>query len=505
MQDPDLIVPGKVDTAAPARKTGCRAVLISAIASGQGKTTVTAALARRLVREGKRVRVFKTGPDFLDPMLLARASGAAVHPLDLWMVGHEESRQRLAEAARDADVILVEGVMGLYDGKPSSADLARAFGLPVLVVVDAGAMAQTVGAVVRGLRDYGPCDVLGVVANRVASAGHAAMVAESLRDVSLVATLPRQGASLPERHLGLVQADEIAELDALLDTLADALVLRDGIEAWPMVSFDVPDVDASTLTAADAITPRADQHLRAGAIDHATERGLPYPRQESNQHPTLLQGKTIAIARDAAFAFVYPANLDCLRELGADIVFFSPLADEAIPADADAVYLPGGYPELHAAQLAAAQTWRASIRAADAAGTPILAECGGMMALADTLMDAQGASWPMAGLLPGTVSMQTKLAGLGMQSLPTPHGEVRGHTFHYSRFDTPLAPHAHTTRQRDGSAGEAVYVRGALHASYFHAYFPSQPRVIAALLGAGLNMHTTATKMTSSIAGEARP
>jgi len=505
MQDPDLIVPGKVDMAAPARKTGCRAVLISAIASGQGKTTVTAALARRLVREGKRVRVFKTGPDFLDPMLLARASGAAVHPLDLWMVGHEASRQRLAEAARDADVILVEGVMGLYDGKPSSADLARAFGLPVLVVVDAGAMAQTVGAVVRGLRDYGPCNVLGVIANRVASAGHAAMVAESLRDVSLVATMPRQATSLPERHLGLVQADEIAELDALLDTLADALVLRDGIEAWPLVSFDGPDVDASTLTAAEATTPRADQHLQAGSIDRATGRGLPSPPQKSNRNPPLLQGKTIAIARDAAFAFVYPANLDCLRELGADIVCFSPLADEAIPADADAVYLPGGYPELHAARLAAAQTWRASIRAADAAGTPILAECGGMMALADTLVDAQGASWPMAGLLPGTVSMQTKLAGLGMQSLPTPQGEVRGHTFHYSRFDTPLAPQAHTTRQRDGSAGEAVYARGALHASYFHAYFPSQPRAIAALLGADLNMLTTATKMTSSIAGEARP
>jgi cobyrinic acid a,c-diamide synthase len=495
MQDADPIARGHVDAAQPTIKTGCRAVLISAMASGQGKTTVTAALARRLVREGKRVRVFKTGPDFLDPMLLARASGAAVHPLDLWMVGHEESRQRLADAARDADVILVEGVMGLYDGKPSSADLARAFGLPVLVVVDAGAMAQTVGAVVRGLRDYGPCEVLGVVANRVASTGHAAMVAESLRDVSLVATLPRQSASLPERHLGLVQADEIAELDALLDTLADALVLRDGIEAWPLISFDASEFDA----------PKPDAAVLDAHQSDETERNLCSPRQESTLYSTLLQGKTIAIARDAAFAFVYPANLDCLRELGANIVFFSPLADDAVPADADAIYLPGGYPELHAERLAAAQTWRASIRAADTAGAPILAECGGMMALADTLVDAQGASWPMAGLLPGTVSMQTKLAGLGMQSLPTPHGEVRGHTFHYSRFDTPLVPHTHTTRQRDGSAGEAVYVRGALHASYFHAYFPSRPRAIAALLGADLNMLTTATKMTSSIAGEDRP
>ncbi|QEI08970.1 cobyrinate a,c-diamide synthase [Pigmentiphaga aceris] len=435
----------------------CRAVLISAIASGQGKTTVTAALARRLVREGKRVRVFKTGPDFLDPMLLARASGAPVHPLDLWMVGVEASRQRLADAARDADVILVEGVMGLYDGKPSSADLARAFGLPVLLVVDASAMAQTVGAVVCGLRDYGPCKVLGVIANRVASSGHATMVAESLRDVALVATLPRQTASLPERHLGLVQADEVADLDALLDTLADALVLRDGVDNWPLLQFDAAE----------------DRH--------------------SNQHSALLTGKTIAIARDAAFAFVYPANIDCLHALGADIVFFSPLADDAIPANADAVYLPGGYPELHAETLADAHAWRASIREADAAGMPILAECGGMMALADMLVDAQGVSWPMAGVLTGTVRMQTKLAGLGMQSLPTAHGHVRGHTFHYSRFDTSLVPHAHTTRQRDGSAGEAVYLRGALHASYFHAYFPSQPHAIAALLGADLTMPMTMT------------
>ena len=477
-----------------------RAVLISAIASGQGKTTVTAALARRLVREGKRVRVFKTGPDFLDPMLLARASGAPVHPLDLWMVGHEESRQRLADAARDADVILVEGVMGLYDGKPSSADLARAFGLPVLVVVDAGAMAQTVGAVVRGLRDYGPCDVLGVIANRVASEGHAAMVAESLRDVALVATLPRQATSLPERHLGLVQADEIAELDALLDTLADALVLRDGIEAWPLLSFDALEIGTSGFDVSASSAHGSDASQPGTPAPNAEHQ--PWLRLESKQYSTPLQGKTIAIARDAAFAFVYPANLDCLRDLGADIVFFSPLADDPVPADADAIYLPGGYPELHAERLAAAQTWRASIRAADAAGRPIFAECGGMMALADTLVDAHGASWPMAGLLPGTVSMQTRLAGLGMQSLPTPHGDVRGHTFHYSRLDTALAPHAHTTRQRDGSAGEAVYVRGALHASYFHAYFPSQPRAIAALLGADLTMHITTT---SSIAGEARP
>jgi cobyrinic acid a,c-diamide synthase len=475
-----------VDKGSTDAPTTCRAVLISAIASGQGKTTVTAALARRLVREGKRVRVFKTGPDFLDPMLLARASGAPVHPLDLWMVGLEDSRRRLMDAAREADVILIEGVMGLYDGKPSSADLARAFGLPVLVVIDAGAMAQTVGAVVRGLRDYGPTDVIGVIANRVTSPGHAAMVAESLRDVALVATLPRQAASLPERHLGLVQAEEVDGLDALLDSLADALAMRDGVDAWPLVRFDAP-ADSSNK-------PWSDPGFLSGS-DHGFA---------ARAHPPLLQGKTVAIARDAAFAFLYPANLDCLRELGAELVFFSPVANEPVPAHADAVFLPGGYPELHAEALAEAQAWRDSIRAFDAAGKPIYAECGGMMALAETLVDAEGKSWPMAGLLPGTVSMQARLAGLGMQSMPTAYGALRGHTFHYSHFDTPLPVQAHTTRQRDGSAGEAAYVRGALQASYFHAYFPSQPAAVAALFGADMN-HIDTSSPAHDAVSDAQP
>ena len=183
-------------------KASAQVVLVSAIASGQGKTTVTAALARKLKRQGKRVRVFKTGPDFLDPMVLQRAAGAPgagapVYTLDLWMVGLDQCRAWLAQAALDADVILIEGVMGLYDGTPSSADLARAFGVPVLVVLDASAMAQTAGALVQGLRDYGPVDLAGVIANRIGSARHAQMVAEAMRGVPLFATLARQQQSLP--------------------------------------------------------------------------------------------------------------------------------------------------------------------------------------------------------------------------------------------------------------------------------------------------------------------
>ena len=422
-----------------------RIVLVAAVSSGQGKTTVTAALARALVQRGQRVRVFKCGPDFLDPMLLEAASGAAVGTLDLWMVGEDVCRQQLIDAALVADVILIEGVMGLYDGTPSSADLARVFGIPVLAVIDASAMAQTAGAIVHGLRDYGPVELAGVIANRVASPGHAAMVAASLRGVPLFGTLPRQANRLPERHLGLVQASEIAGIDALLDTLAQQLDFDDA--AWRALRTT---------------------HIAAGA-----------PQQET---PPLLAGKTVAIARDAAFAFIYPANLQVLADLGAQVAWFSPLAGDAVPAHADTVWLPGGYPELHAETLANTPAWRTSLRAAHAAGVPIVAECGGMMALADTLTDLAGATWTMAGLLPGRVAMQTRLAGLGPQGLATEHGQLRGHTFHYSQLETGIAPVAHTVKNPSGVQGEAVYRHGSLTASYFHAWFASCPAAVAAML-----------------------
>jgi cobyrinic acid a,c-diamide synthase len=428
-------------TAAPVE---AQVLMVSAVASGQGKTTVTAALARKLRMQGKRVRAFKCGPDFIDPMLLERASGAPVRSLDLWMVGIDDCRRQLAQAASEADVILIEGVMGLYDGTPSSADLAREFGIPVMAVIDASAMAQTAGALVHGLRDYGPVEMAGVIANRIASPGHAAMVAASLRGIALFASLPRQARSLPERHLGLVLPGEVGDLERLLDELAGQL------------AFD----------------PAAWQRLRPTCI--ASPPALPAPAP-------LLAGKSIAVARDAAFMFLYPANLDTLRRLGAELTFFSPLADEPVPGGADAVYLPGGYPELHAQALSQAGVWRASIRAAHAAEMPIVAECGGMMALADTLADQQGAEWPMAGLLQGRVAMQARLAGLGAQGLDTPHGVLRGHTFHYSRLDTEVEPAAHMVKYPSGVPGEALYRVGSLTASYFHAYFASNPQATAAL------------------------
>jgi cobyrinic acid a,c-diamide synthase len=422
---------------------GARMALVSAVASGQGKTSLTAALARRLRNDGLTVSLFKTGADFLDPMVLARASGAPVHTLDLWINGVASCRRMLAEAAQSADVVLIEGVMGLYDGAPSTADLARLFGLPVILVIDASAMAQTAGALALGLRDYGPVKLAGVIANRVAGSGHAAMVAASLRDIPLLGSLPRQEQGLPERHLGLMTPGEMPDLDASLDRMARELSLdASAWAAWPR-----------TLIESTQAAPM----------------------------PALLHGKTIAVARDAAFAFLYPANLECLAALGATLRFFSPLASQPVPPDADALYLPGGYPELHGEALGLAEAWRRSVREAHRSGMPIWAECGGMMALCDAIADHSGRTWPMAGILPGTAIMQPGLAGIGSQALDLPQGELRGHTFHYSRIADGPAPAGHTRRHPSGTEGEALYRIGSLAASYFHAWFPSCPAAVAAL------------------------
>lgn len=424
----------------------CPALLVTAPASGQGKTTVTAALARLHQRAGRRVRVFKCGPDFLDPQILTVASGAPVETVDLWMCGQADGAARLYAAAGDADLILVEGVMGLYDGAPSSADIARRFGLPVLAVVDAGAMAQTFGAVAQGLANYGEgVNLTGVLANGVGSPHHAALLHNSLpAGVAWYGALARDAATaLPERHLGLLQAAEITDLNQRLDRLADAL------------AHSAPQAEQLPMAVAFAAAP------------------LPEPER-------LLSGVTVAVARDTAFGFIYPANLDCLTRLGAQIAFFSPLADDDLPPT-DALWLPGGYPELHAAQLAANTALMDGLRAHHAAGRPILAECGGMMALFETLTDVDGQSHRLAGLLPGAAVMQSRLGTLGGQTLALPQGELRGHAFHYSRAETPLEPALHASTA-NGRSGVAVYRLGRLTASYLHAYFPSNPAAVAALL-----------------------
>lgn len=420
----------------------CPALLVAAPSSGSGKTSVTAALARYFTRQGKKVRVFKTGPDFIDPGVLECASGNPVYQLDLWMVGEAECRRLLGEAASEADLILIEGVMGLFDGTPSSADLAQYFGIPVLAVIDASAQAQTFGAMALGLASYRPTlPFAGVLANRVASPGHADMLKTSLpAGVRWFGWLPTEReAALPERHLGLVGAEEQPDLDAKLDRLAEALVMHEA----PM--------------------PAA----------------VAFPAVETESRSRLLQNTRIAIARDHAFAFLYRANLDLLVAMGATLKFFSPLADKALPM-ADAYYFPGGYPELHLDALSANTGLREDLLAAQAAGTPMVAECGGMMAMFDAITDVEGRRVPMWGLLPGEVKMQPRLGGLGLQAAALPEGTLRGHTFHYSTTETPLSPLTEAVKQ-SGSAGEAVYRVGRLTASYLHAYWPSNPEAAARL------------------------
>ena len=424
------------------------ALFISAPASGQGKTTFTAALARLLVREGKRVKVFKTGPDYLDPQILEQASRQPVQQLDLWMAGEARCRHQFYLAAQTADVILVEGAMGLLDGTPSSADLAATFGIPILLLMDVSGMAQTAGALAEGLARYrDDYRIVGLVANNCASQRHRELVEETLSaELPLVAAIPRaDGITLPERHLGLVQAQEVsAELEVCFERGAD-LLQQTGILRW--------------MESLPPVTFAAAQEL---------------------QVEPLLAGKTIAIAKDVAFSFIYDSNIQLLQQMGARLRYFSPLQDTVIP-DCDALWLPGGYPELHAQRLMTNTGMQASLRALHQQGKPILAECGGFLYCLQSLTNLHGEEFMMAGLMAGKGVMRERGGCQGMQSAPLPEGLVRGHAHHRSAScDTP-EPYAYGQRQRHPAPGEAVYRQGSLTATYLHLFFASNPQAIADL------------------------
>ncbi|MGY6277562.1 cobyrinate a,c-diamide synthase [Methylomonas sp. MgM2] len=422
----------------------CPAMLIGAPASGQGKTTVTAALAYYHRGLGRKVRVFKAGPDFIDPQILAQASGNPVYQLDLWMMGETHCRDLLYRAGADADLILIEGVMGLYDGDSSSADLAQTLDLPVAIVIDAQGMAQTFAAVAFGLANYRPgLRSAGVIANKVAGPGHARWLQEALPETLplLAAMADDPAASLPSRHLGLWQAGEIAGLEQRLQRAAELLT------EFAPCRLPVP---------------------------------VPFHSDETTQTPRLLTGKRIAVARDAAFSFLYQANLDCLEAMGAELRFFSPLADTALP-DADGVYLPGGYPELHLQELAANDAMKTALRNHHRAGKAIYAECGGFLYLLKSLSDKEGREAEMVGLLPGHARMQDRLVNLGMHALRLEHGELRGHSFHHSQLETDMQAFAHSVPQRQRSKAEGFYRKDSLQASYLHLYFPFNPEQAAAL------------------------
>ena len=438
------------------KRRRCPALFVSAPASNQGKTTITAALARLHTSLGRTVRVFKTGPDFLDPMILERASGSPVYQLDLWMGGEAHCRGQLFDAAAVADLILIEGVMGLFDGTPSSADLAELFHVPVLAVIDAEGVAQTFGAVAYGLAHYREAlPFHGVFATRVASQRHGELVKEGMPPgLAFLGSLSRDPRlELPHRHLGLVQASEVDDIDERLSEAASRLANTELSRLPPAVAFCTP----RELSAAQE---------RPGSPSSAPTRGL--------------AGVRIGIARDDAFSFLYQANLDLLRTMGAELVFFSPLRDSELPP-VDSVYLPGGYPELHLGRLGANRGIAQALSAHVEAGKPLYAECGGMLYLLESLTDLRGQRAPLAGILPGHGVMHERLKGLGYQSAALPGGVLRGHTFHHSTIETPLVPTGQAESSHGSSRGEAIYQRKRLLATYFHGYFQSNPSAAARL------------------------
>ncbi|WP_086479331.1 cobyrinate a,c-diamide synthase [Oceanospirillum sanctuarii] len=428
----------------------CPALFIAAPHSGCGKTTITAAIARAYRLQGKVVRVFKTGPDYLDPQILSQASGEPVEQLDMWMAGEDYCQQMLFNAAKEADLILVEGVMGLFDGTPSSADLAERFGIPLALVMDVKGMAQTAGAMAVGLAGYRPAlQFAGLIANGCASERHRELIEEALPEsFPILATLAQdEQMSLPERHLGLVQAEEVAdELEVRMNYGASLLKGQKILDLPAAVNF--------------------------------------YPTEEQVQDSALkekpLQGKMIAVAKDAAFSFIYDSNLRLLQQLGADYCFFSPLKDTELP-EADGLWFPGGYPELHAKTLSENLSLANQIKAFHQSGKPILAECGGFLYCLDTLTDLDENTYPMLGLIGGEGAMRGKRGCQGMQTAPLPEGDIRGHAHHKSLSHNTPEPLAHGRRQRHPAPGEAIYRDKGLTATYLHLFFGSNPTAVANL------------------------
>ncbi|WED28726.1 cobyrinate a,c-diamide synthase [Vibrio sp. DW001] len=420
----------------------CPALVVAAPSSGSGKTTVVAAIARHFSNQGLKVRVFKTGPDFIDSHFLSFASGHPVYQLDFWMCGEAHCKQMVAEAAQEADLILIEGVMGMFDGVCSSANIAETLGIPILAVIDAGSMAQTFGAIAYGLANFRQeIEMYGVFANRVGSAMHAEMLSEALPDnLTFFGYFPKDsGLTIPERHLGLVQAQELDDLNAKLN-LAASLVAQH-----------------SRLT----LPPRVDFTLN-----------------KAKPQPSALDGRVIAVAMDKAFSFIYQANMDLLVEMGAHIEYFSPIEKQPLPP-CDAIYFPGGYPELYLDVLTDHNRLKEQVVKHVSDGKPILAECGGMLYLNNSLAGLNNQKVSLAGVLNANSHMQSKLTALGMvEGELTPNEILRGHTFHYSKTDSHEKILCYPVSQR-GRLLDPVWQKGRVVASYIHWYFPSNPQLIA--------------------------
>ena len=434
-----------------------RGLIIAAPHSGAGKTTVALAMMAALRRRGLIVRAAKAGPDYIDPAFHAAGTDSPSVNLDSWAMSRELLDALAAQAADGADIVVIEGVMGLFDGasapvgqRGATADLAAHFGLPVLLVLDVARQGQSAAALVRGFAAHDPAvKIAGVILNRVGSKRHRALVADAVAGVNIpvLGALPREIAlALPERHLGLVQAREHPELAALIDRLAAA---------------------AERHLDLDAIVARVAPVMTAGAVARPIHLpALPPP------------GQRIALASDQAFSFVYPHLIEAWRRAGAEIFAFSPLADEPPPESADSCWLPGGYPELHADKLATARRFSEGLRRF-AETRPVHGECGGYMVLGESLEDAAGKRHTMTGLLGHATSFAGRKLHLGYRTarlladgvLGRSGTIVRGHEFHYASLTSAGgdAPFAELTDSEGRGAVTAGGRRGRVTGTFFHA------------------------------------
>jgi cobyrinic acid a,c-diamide synthase len=453
-----------------------KALVLAGTHSGCGKTSVTLGLLRALSRRGYRVHPFKAGPDFIDPGLHAAAAGTPSHNLDTWMQPEAALRALFVRHSRSADVVLVEGAMGLFDGRGgadeagSTAHLAKLLGLPALLVVDAASQARSVAALALGFSRFDPdLRLAGIILNRVGSPRHEAILREALAlvpGVSVLGCLKRDAAlGLPSRHLGLMTAEDMAAAPGALVASLDALA--DWVERG---------MDLSALLAA---LPELD--LSGSSADEPTA-------STRSARPTV----RIGVARDRAFCFLYAENLRLLEAAGAELAFFSPLAEAELPPGLGGLYLPGGYPELSAPALAANASMRAQVRAFCASGRPVWAECGGYMYLLESLTDGEGAVHPMCGVLPGRAVLRGKRAALGYREARTlapgplgPAGTVlRGHEFHYSEYEGEPGQSAFVLTASDGTEVLDGRAAGNILGGYFHAHLASNPQAAKAFVEA---------------------
>ena len=447
-------------------------LVIAGVSSGVGKTSLTLGLVRAFSRRGMRVQPFKVGPDFLDPTYLSRAAGRPCYNLDGWMGNREHVQQLFSNACADADLAIIEGVMGLFDGSDpasntgSTAEIAAWLGAGVVLVVHAHGMARSVVPVAKGFAEFDPSvNLVGVIANHVGSPRHVSWLRSALASEDapkLLGAVPRNSLpSLPSRHLGLVTANEQTFSDATLDELADA----------------------------------CEKHLDLDAILSAAK---PIPVVKPTPRPLSGNGSRVrlGVARDEAFHFAYPENLSALVDSGADLVFFSPLSDAALPEGLDGIYIPGGYPELFAAPLAENRSMRESIRQFGQSGSVVYGECGGLMYLGRSIVDEQGAEHEMVGLAPITTRKLDRLKTLGYVEATlrepclwgTPGAVLRGHEFHYSEIVNDdleaegfRCAYALQRRKREGKELEG-FVRDNLMLSYIHLYWASSPSATAAFI-----------------------